>query len=195
MAKAISLAPDYNDAHWNEALTRLLLGDFERGFEKYEHRWRTDAQKHLQRHFQVPLWLGSEPLAGKRFSFTPSKAVGDTIQFARYVPLLAAQGAKVILEVQPALHSLMSGIESATGVMARGDALPPFDLHCPIMSLPLALKTSLDDHSGPRSPISVRHLIGYSDGANVYRRRKRDASRFPGRAARRTSTIACGPFR
>jgi hypothetical protein len=69
------------------------------------------------------------------------QGLGDTIQFARYVPLLTAGGAKVILEVQPELQSLMRRLDGAAAVIARGEAAPPFDVHCPLGSLPLALHT------------------------------------------------------
>jgi hypothetical protein len=67
--------------------------------------------------------------------------LGDTIQFARYVPLLARAGAKVVLEVQAQLAALLGRLEGAASVVARGEPLPPFDVHCPLGSLPLALKT------------------------------------------------------
>jgi len=150
-AKAIALKPDYADAHWNEGLTRLLLGDFETGWAKYEWRWQTAAQKHLQRDFVQPLWRGTEPIAGKAILVHAEQGFGDTLQFVRYLPQLSAQGADVVLEVQPALYALLSGVKGAARVLKRGDALPAFDLHCPIMSLPLACRTSLQTipNAGP----------------------------------------------
>src|SRR5262249_38209636 len=69
------------------------------------------------------------------------QGMGDTIQFARYVPLLARTGAKVVLEVQPQLAPLLRQLEGAAGVVARGEPLPPFDVHCPLGSLPRAVET------------------------------------------------------
>jgi hypothetical protein len=66
---------------------------------------------------------------------------GDSINMARYVPLLACMGARVILEVQPPLKPLMSRIEGAAAVVATGEPLAAFDYHCPLMSLPLAFGT------------------------------------------------------
>ena len=91
-----------------------------------------------------PLWLGEYPLARKTILLHAEQGLGDTIQFARYVPLLAATGAKVVLEVQPELTALMARLDGAATVIARGEAPPPFDVHCPLGSLPLALKTELD---------------------------------------------------
>jgi len=143
-AETLSRAPDYADAHWNEALTRLLFGDFERGWQKYEWRWKTEQQAHLQRDFVQPLWLGAGRLAGRTILVHAEQGFGDTLQFVRYLPRLAALGAEVIFEVQPSLHRLLSGVKGASRVIARGEPLPLFDLHCPIMSLPLAFNTSLD---------------------------------------------------
>ncbi|HEY5306321.1 MAG TPA: tetratricopeptide repeat protein [Pseudolabrys sp.] len=136
--------PMHAGAHWNEGLARLLLGDFETGWEKYEWRWRAEGQKHQQRDFAQALWLGNEPLTGKTILVHAEQGYGDTLQFVRYLPRLAEQGAKVVLEVQPNLYSLLTGAKGASLVIPKGASLPPFDLHCPVMSLPLAFKTSLD---------------------------------------------------
>src|SRR5262249_30705038 len=69
--------------------------------------------------------------------------LGDTVMFARYAPLVARAGAKVVLEVQPELKELLASLEGVAAVIARGEPLPAFDLHCPLASLPLALKTEL----------------------------------------------------
>src|SRR5205809_835113 len=88
-----------------------------------------------------PLWLGEYPLQGRTILLHAEQGLGDTIQFARYVPLLARAGGKVVLEVQPQLKALMGQIAGAAAVVARGEPLPAFDVHCPLGSLPLALKT------------------------------------------------------
>jgi Tfp pilus assembly protein PilF len=143
-AATLALDPAHAGAHWNEGLARLLLGDFAAGWKKYEWRWQTESQRQQRRDFAQPLWLGSEPLAGKIILVHAEQGYGDTLQFVRYLPALVEQGAKVILEVQPSLASLLAGVKGAAQVIAKGAALPPFDVHCPMMSLPLALKTSLD---------------------------------------------------
>jgi hypothetical protein len=96
-----------------------------------------------KRVFPVPLWLGDSALQGRTILLHAEQGLGDTIQFARYVPLIARMGAEVILEVQSCLKPLLSSIEGATAVIARGRPLPTFDMYCPLMSLPLALKTEL----------------------------------------------------
>jgi len=139
-ARAIALKPDFADAHFNQSLALLALGDYKRGFGEYEWRWRRTGMP-PQRDYGRPLWSGDAPLAGKTILLHSEQGLGDSIQFARYVPMLARAGAKVALEVPVELKSLLSRLEGVAEVVARGEALPPFDLHCPLGSLPLAFKT------------------------------------------------------
>jgi tetratricopeptide (TPR) repeat protein len=141
---ATALKPDYGDAHWNQALCLLLTGDFERGLDEYEWRWETDHFRRGKRNFAAPLWSGGEDPAGKRVLLHAEQGFGDTIQFCRYVRLAAARGAHVILEVQPPLRRLLANLEGASAVLAHGEALPQFDLHCPLPSLPRAFATRLE---------------------------------------------------
>src|ERR1700674_1208952 len=140
---ALAIKPDYADVHVNEALMRLRLGDFAEGFREYEWRWRKTEIAALERHFAQPLWLGEGAIAGKTILLHAEQGFGDTIQFVRYARLAAGRGANVILEVQPALQALVQEIDAACTVIGRGEPLPPFDLHCPLLSLPLAFKTDL----------------------------------------------------
>jgi tetratricopeptide (TPR) repeat protein len=129
---------DYADAHFNAALALLTLGDYREGFAQYEWRWKRAGIPH--RGFGKPLWLGEYPLTRKTILLHAEQGLGDTIMFARYAPLLARGGAKVVLEVRAELKALLAQLDGVT-VVARGDPLPPFDVHCPLGSLPLALKT------------------------------------------------------
>jgi tetratricopeptide (TPR) repeat protein len=140
-SKALDVRKDYADAHFHHALALLTIGDFRRGFEKYEWRWRRTGMPAHGRGYGRPRWLGDYPLQRKTILLHAEQGLGDTIQFARYVPLLARTGAKVVLEVQPELKALLGQVEGAAAVAARGEGLPPFDVHCPLGSLPLALKT------------------------------------------------------
>jgi tetratricopeptide (TPR) repeat protein len=141
--RALSIAPDYVEAHSNRSSLRLLLGDFDRGWEEFEWRWRTQDFAPWRRDFAQPLWLGGEPLEGRTILLHAEQGLGDAIQFARYAPLVAARGAKVVLEVPPPLTALFSRIAGAALVVGRGETLPEFDCHCPLLSLPLAFKTRL----------------------------------------------------
>jgi len=142
--RALSLAPDDANAHWNLSMCQLRLGDFARGFAEYEWRWKQRQWQTCQRDFAAPLWLGEEPLAGRTILLHHEQGLGDTLQFSRYAKCVAALGAKVLLLVEPPLWPLFTGLDGAVEVLATGAALPPFDCHCPLLSLPLALKTTLD---------------------------------------------------
>jgi tetratricopeptide (TPR) repeat protein len=139
--RALTLRPDYAEAHWNEALLRLLTGDFGLGWVKYEWRWKNESLALTERNFSQPLWLGGDAIDGKAVLLHGEQGLGDAIQFCRYVPLVAGRGARVILQVEGPLQELMTSLAGATRVVARGDALPHFDLQCPLLSLPLAFGT------------------------------------------------------
>jgi tetratricopeptide (TPR) repeat protein len=142
--QALALRPDFAGAHNNAALCRLLVGDLERGWQEHEWRWQTDQLASERRNFPQPLWLGRDELEGKTILLHAEQGFGDTLQFCRYVPLVAARGARVILEVQRPLQDLMRTLAGAAEVLSRGEKLPAFDLHCPLLSLPLALRTELN---------------------------------------------------
>ena len=141
--RVVSLVPDSPDAHYNASLCRLLIGDFEHGWQKHEWRWQTAHMASDRRNFAPPLWLGSPDVAGKTILLHAEQGFGDTIQFCRYAPLVAAAGARVILEVQEPLHELIGTLAPAVEVLSRGRVLPDFDMHCPLLSLPLAFSTRL----------------------------------------------------
>ena len=141
---AIALRPDFADAHFNEALCRLVTGDFTRGWEKYEWRWQTTQIGDHKRTVAQPLWTGSDAVAGKTILLHAEQGLGDTLQFCRYVPLVAARAGRVILEVPKSLHELMRSLGSGAQIVAMGEPLPDFDMHCPLLSLPLAFGTTLE---------------------------------------------------
>jgi tetratricopeptide (TPR) repeat protein len=143
-ARATAIEPGHPDANCNESLAWLRLGDFRHGWAKYESRWASRDLASQRRAFAQPLWLGSEALQGKTILLHAEQGLGDTVQFVRYAPLVARLGAQVVLEVQPPLAPLLSGIGGISRIVGRGDPLPEFDLHCPLLSLPLALRTDLD---------------------------------------------------
>src|SRR5262249_33647797 len=94
-----------------------------------------------KRPFPQPLWDGREHIADRTILVHAEQGFGDTIQFCRYVPMLADKGADVVLEVQPALKRLLQGLRGARAVLACGDPLPEFAFHCPLLSLPRAFAT------------------------------------------------------
>ena len=140
---ALAIRPDRVEAMWNAGLAQLTLGRFHEGWRNYEVRWRKEETAGHRRNFKQPLWLGEEDVAGRTILLHPEQGLGDTLQFVRYVPLLARRGARVILEVQPSLKTLLAQVEGLAGIFSTGEELPDFDLHCPMMSLPLAFGTEL----------------------------------------------------
>jgi len=145
--QAIVIKPDYAQAHWNLSLVQLLKGNFKDGWLGYEWRWKNEETNKIAgiRAFSQPLWLGEEPLVGKTILLYAEQGLGDTIQFCRYVPMVSALGAKVILEVPSPLVGLLHDLESVSQIIPYGDKLPEFDYQCPLLSLPLAFKTNLNN--------------------------------------------------
>ncbi|MBV8889387.1 MAG: tetratricopeptide repeat protein [Alphaproteobacteria bacterium] len=133
---ALRLAPDHVEAHQNLGLVRLLLGDFAGGWPEW--RW----PRPVPPRFVQPEWRG-EPLGGAAILLHAEQGFGDILHFVRYVPLVAARGGRVILEVPPELLCLLGGIEGAERVIACGEPLPDFAWHCSLLSLPLAFGTEL----------------------------------------------------
>jgi hypothetical protein len=141
--KAIILNSDLADAYWNKSLSLLRSGIFMKGWELYEWRWSIKKTLEFKRNFPQPLWLGEEPLSGKTILLHAEQGLGDTIQFCRYAKLVSEMGAKVVLEVQKPLVQLLKDLSGVSSLIAKGDSLPEFDFHCPLLSLPLAFKTDL----------------------------------------------------
>ena len=138
---AIELRPDYADAHWDLAATRLLQGDFTSGFAEYEWRWRrTDFPP---RQFTAPLWRGENP-AGRTLLVHTEQGAGDAIQFVRFASSVAALGARGVLECPRTLVALFESVEGVQRVIAKGDPLPEFDWHVPLLSLPHRLGVTVD---------------------------------------------------
>ena len=145
--KALSLKPDYAEASWNKSLSLLLQGDFENGLPLYESRWYSEKISEIagKRSFEKPTWLGIESLKGKTILLYGEQGLGDFIQFCRYTKLVADLGAKIILEVPQPLARLMIDLEGVSQLVIKGKELPFFDFQCPLLSLPLALKTNLSN--------------------------------------------------
>ncbi len=142
--RAIAIQPDFIEARWNRSLALLLKGDFKNGWQDYEWRWKNEnLRMKLRWRDTRPVWLGQESLAGKTLLLHAEQGLGDTLQFCRYAKLARDQGARVILEVQPALRKLLGRMDGVAEVFARREALPDFHWHCPLMSLPLAFRTRL----------------------------------------------------
>jgi predicted O-linked N-acetylglucosamine transferase (SPINDLY family)/ADP-heptose:LPS heptosyltransferase len=172
-AEAVRLNPDYVDARWNRAFLLLTMGRFAEGWREHEWRWQRKHQP--PRSFPQPLWKG-EPIDGRTILLHNEQGTGDTLQFVRYAPLVAARGARVLLQVQRPLARLVrASLDSGIEVLAEGDLLPPFDLHSPLLSLPLCLATTLENiparipylAADPAAAARWRARIGPAPGLKV----------------------------
>lgn len=141
-ATAQAYAPDDAEAHWQEAVLRLLTGDLIHGFAKYEWRRRRGS---ATRSFSKPQWDGLASLYDKTILLHGEERLSDTIQFCRYVPLVAARGARVILQVATPLRALTANLSGIAQLLGEDEAVPAFDLHCPLNSLPFAFGTKLEN--------------------------------------------------
>ena len=140
--KAITLRPDFAAAHWNLAVAALLGGDFNRGLGEYEWRKRHDRFRRDFIDLPGPQWDGSDP-SGRTILVHAEQGLGDTIQFARYLPLIAERGGHPILACERPLLPLLAQLPGCAAV-AKDAALPPYDLWIDQMSLPLVFGTRLD---------------------------------------------------
>ncbi len=142
---AQALEPQNPEPAFNLALALLMTGtEMRKGFALYERRLeRTEAPK---RALAKPRWQG-EDISGRTILLHAEQGFGDTLQFVRYAPLVVSRGARVILEVPPSLVRLCAGMPGAApgdiAVIAAGTALPDFDCHCPLLSLPFLFGTDL----------------------------------------------------
>lgn len=141
--EAIAREPENALLHTNFAYLLLSLGQFQEGWAEHEWRWKMAGFSTKLRDFQAPLWRG-ESLEGATILLHCEQGMGDTLQFVRYASLVAAREGKVILEVQPRLRTLLSSLPGVSQVISRGEELPAFDYHCPLMSLPLLFGTTVD---------------------------------------------------
>lgn len=151
---ALTLDPTFSDSLWNKSILLLVTGQYEEGFKLFENRWNS-ALKHKKRSYTTPLWLGNEPLKNKTIFIYPEQGYGDFIHFCRYLPMLDQLGANVILEVPSILMNLIRTLKCNAILLPSETTtvIPSHDYQCPIMSLPLAFKTTLES-----IPASIPYL-------------------------------------
>jgi hypothetical protein len=145
--------------------TLLQLGEYERGWREYRHRYRMPHTSSLERKIQYPRWDG-RPLEGRRILLHDEQGFGDTLQFLRFVPQVKERGGHVILEVHPVMLGLARTLGGYDHLIGRDQVPLAFDLHCELMNLPMVLGLRLADLPGP-----VPYLT--ADPALVDRWRKR----------------------
>jgi tetratricopeptide (TPR) repeat protein len=159
--RAIQLNPDYALAHWNLSFIPLIRGDLETGWAEHEWRKKTNVESRPQE-FAQPEWNG-EDLNGQTILIHTEQGFGDTIQFVRYLPMVAARGARVILRCPVELDSLLRRSMPMAEVVSGGN-LPKFDCHSPLLSLPAVFKTRLDT-----IPSEVPYLKSSAESAAKWR--------------------------
>lgn len=144
--RGLACCPNHADMHWVKAAALLRSGDFEQGWKEYEWRWQAKllGSSAAKPRYAQPMWTG-EPVNGKTILLHAEQGLGDTIQLLRYVPILAAKGATVLLNVPEAIVQLCQSLKQYCTVLQPFQLMPTFDYHCPLFSLPLAFKTSLNN--------------------------------------------------
>jgi len=150
--KSIEINSDFAEGYYNKSLTLLSVGKLKEGFKLYEYRWKTTHFQPQLRHFPQPLWIGNENLTGKTILVHSEQGLGDSIQFSRYIKLFETKKCRVLLEIEKPLISLMECLLPREQIFEKGSALPTFDFHCPMMSLPHAFGTSLNKIPSSSTP-------------------------------------------
>ncbi|MCA3279571.1 MAG: tetratricopeptide repeat protein [Roseomonas sp.] len=141
--RALKIKPDDREAHHNRAFALLTLGRFEEGWLEYEYR-NLRRKSSVVRNYPKPLWWGEEPVKDQKLFVYCEQGLGDTIHFGRYALLAAERGASVILSVQKPLYRLFQGFHPKVIAINNNEAPLEFDLHCPLLSLPLAFRTRIE---------------------------------------------------
>ena len=152
--QALVVDPSNTEATFAKALVLLLAGRLQEGWIAHESRWFSKNHRTPKRSFSKPMWSGEEPLDGKVIFVFSEQGLGDTIQFCRYLPMFANLGVKIVFETTPTLHGLIRPLVEELQLLKPGDPVPEFDFFCPLMSLPLAFKTTLD--TIPRAPAYLK---------------------------------------
>lgn len=163
---ALALDERNADVRLNLAVAELAAGDWLNGWRHYG--WRRGAKQFAGRYrtHAQPLWQGEAAISGRTILLHAEQGFGDTIMFARYAPLVAARGARVVLEVQPRLKRLLEQLGGVAQVVATGEALAAYDLQCPLAGLPLAFGTTPET-----VPAAKPYLVAPDDSAGKWRQK------------------------
>jgi tetratricopeptide (TPR) repeat protein len=143
--KAIQLKPDYAEPISNKAYLKLLLGEYKEGWLLHESRKNKKDRINDYPKFPAPLWLGDASIEGKTLLVHSEQGLGDTLQFCRYLPMLQSFKPKeIIFYVEKSLISILSSMDNEITLIEKNQPLPSFDYYCPLLSLPLAFKTTIE---------------------------------------------------
>jgi tetratricopeptide (TPR) repeat protein len=139
----LSLAPDNPELNHGYASQLLQTGQFAEGFRRYESRWSLPITPRFAQQSPAPQWDGSQDLTGRRILIRAEQGLGDTLQFVRYIPLVAQMASEVWVEVQAPVSKLLAhNFENHARIIVQGEPLPSVDYQCALMSLPLAFQTT-----------------------------------------------------
>ena len=148
------------------AFEALHHGDYATGWEEYESRIIAAPGVIPNRKFPQPRWHGDTDIAGRTILLHAEQGHGDAIQFLRYIPMVAARGARIVVEIHRPLRPFVAAMPQVAELRELGEALPPFDVHCPLMSLPLVFGTRPET-----IPADVPYLTVPADRIARWRRR------------------------
>ena len=141
--EALRINPKYSNSLFFKAITQLKIGDYENGWKNYEHRWETTNFPSPKRKFKQPCWNGNDDLKNKIILIHGEQGLGDNIHFVRYFNLIKSKAKKAILQVDKKLVHLLKECNFDNYIFSNDEKLPEFDIHCPLLSLPLKFSTTL----------------------------------------------------
>jgi Flp pilus assembly protein TadD len=162
---ALSYQPDLPTAHYNLGMSLLSQGKLTEGWKEYAWRKRVEDKNIICRDFPKPVWNGRD-LAGKRVLIHAEQGLGDAIQFVRYLPMVLARGGKIILDCKPELIPLFQTNFELEQCVPTGEPIPPFDIHCPLLNLPMVFGTTLEN-----IPATAPYLSATVDTTQRWRER------------------------
>ena len=146
--EALALRPDYKEARANLALALLMMGRLDAAWPEYEARWEVESMGTPAPVLTQPRWTGQK-LNGETVLLYAEQGFGDTLQFCRYAPMVAAAGGRIVLVVPKALRRLLTTLEGVAELLTEEDDIRIVcDYHCPLLSLPLAFNTTIDTIPG-----------------------------------------------
>jgi tetratricopeptide (TPR) repeat protein len=172
--RALAAEPNNPEIRRNRAQAMLKQGRFEEGWREFEWRWQTAHFSHFRRDWEKPRWTG-QPVHGETVIVHAEQGFGDSLQFARYLPMVAERGARVVVECPRPLMSLLANVDGVAEVFEYGAAMPEHDYQIPMMSLPGEFATDLANlpaevpYLGPSDATRAkwRERIGIGDGRRV----------------------------
>ncbi|MTJ82605.1 MAG: tetratricopeptide repeat protein [Telmatospirillum sp.] len=162
---ALAVAPDLAETRHNLGTALLSRGLYDEGWQNYEWRWKGLIAGLTPIRPERPVWNG-EDLAGRTLLLRREQGLGDVLQFARFAGVLAARGARVLIEAYPPLARLLATVPGVAGVVSDGDPRPVADVELPLLSVPSRLGTTVET-----IPADVPYLFADEAARDIWRQR------------------------